>query len=557
MNKLIPMILGTSLSMLMLLCSNTPIAIAQRQAVGVTYYKIQSRWYPNEFLLEENGVVRYGTGTGNAYLWSLEEKEDAAQIRNKATGHLMGVQDGVSSVACVAAPEGNANQNAAKATNWTVDVVAGPWKFLQNKGSGKFLNIEKRKGAAECDMTEQPTDKTQWSAQWNLIHTEGPPPPPTYRKNMISVVSPAYGSEIQGDTTITLKAPGLKSATVRCWKAGGLFGENSIVAQVELNAQGEGSFVFPANQYPQGPITLRIHGRDGSANGAISDNCYLQLYNKGGIIWNQGLPAVPPQAAGMKLLYVDDFTGPLSISKNGAGATYTSHKPGGGDFSGIPFGDHESPNTPFSQIDTFLRIRADEKKNTTGLLSSLRMDGTGITANAPCYFECRFISQSAPGTWPAFWVMTKGVHKGLKEPADELDVIEAYGGEGKGNPNQRGYWIASHYWNQGPNGEKDKTQPGVYEQIRMTNLPGGGSKASWYETFHTYGVKITKEDTIYYCDNIEVKRHKTAKLSRQEPFFFFINLAIGGTSGWQKDLSRYNGIADMYVDFVRVYQGEA
>jgi hypothetical protein len=40
-------------------------------------------------------------------------------------------------------------------------------------------------------------------------------------------------------------------------------------------------------------------------------------------------------------------------------------------------------------------------------------------------------------------------------------------------------------------------------------------------------------------------------LSKEQPFFFLINLATGG--GWPVDLSRY-GAADMYVDYVRVYQ---
>jgi hypothetical protein len=31
-----------------------------------------------------------------------------------------------------------------------------------------------------------------------------------------------------------------------------------------------------------------------------------------------------------------------------------------------------------------------------------------------------------------------------------------------------------------------------------------------------------------------------------------IDLATGG--GWPVDLCRYNGLADMYVDYVRVYQ---
>ena len=34
------------------------------------------------------------------------------------------------------------------------------------------------------------------------------------------------------------------------------------------------------------------------------------------------------------------------------------------------------------------------------------MDGEGFFTKAPCYLECRFTAQSAPGTWPAFWTLT-------------------------------------------------------------------------------------------------------------------------------------------------------
>jgi hypothetical protein len=38
------------------------------------------------------------------------------------------------------------------------------------------------------------------------------------------------------------------------------------------------------------------------------------------------------------------------------------------------------------------------------------------------------------------------------------------------------------------------------------------------------------------------------------PIFFLVNFATGG--GRPVDLSRYNGVADMYVHYVRVYQGK-
>ena len=116
---------------------------------------------------------------------------------------------------------------------------------------------------------------------------------------------------MQGDTTVTLAAPGFKSVTVKCWKQGGVFGSDSTVVTVALDARGNGSFVFPASAYPHGPVTVRIRGE----NGAVKDNCYLQLYNKGGVSWNEGMPKDPPPAAkGMSLVFADDFKGRLSIS---------------------------------------------------------------------------------------------------------------------------------------------------------------------------------------------------------------------------------------------------
>lgn len=374
--------------------------------------------------------------------------------------------------------------------------------------------------------------------------------------SQVAVVSPEYGSTVKGDTTITLAAPGFKSVTVRCWKQGPGFGADSVVATVALDAKGQGSFVFPAEQYPHGPLTVRISGE----NSVTKDNCYLQLYNEGGVSWNEGLPKeLPPQARGMTVIFADDFNGPLSISSTDPKATYYDHKPPGGwqDFSKHKFSSYHSPKNPFAQRDTYLRIRASDQLNSAGLISSMKNDASGITAKAPCYFECRFIGPNAIGTWPAFWLMTDYMSdhvKGRKVPCDELDIIEAYGGEGRGHPNAfDSYMICPHAWEQGEAGKalEKKAFDALHNPIRMRKF---GIPSAWYETFHIYGCKITETETTYYCDNVEVGRHATLPLSKERPFFFLINLATGG--GWPVDLSRYHGVADMYVDYVRVCQGK-
>ncbi len=338
----------------------------------------------------------------------------------------------------------------------------------------------------------------------------------------ISVILPAYCSDIKGNTTVTFMAPGFKNVMVKCWKQGGGLGADSTVATVALDAKGNGSFVFPADAYPHGPVTVRISGE----NGAIKDNCYLQLYNLGGVSWNEGMPKDPPPAAkGMSLIFADDFNGPLSISSTDSKATYYDHKPPGGwqDFSIHTFSGHDSPKNPFSQADTYLRIRARDKTHSSGLISSMKNDASGITAKAPCYFECRLIGPNAIGTWPAFWLLTDYMTdqvKGIKVPCDELDIIEAYGGEGPHEPNAFDtYMITPHCWDQGEAGKAIEKAAfvGMHNPIRMGKF---GIPSAWFETFHIYGCKITETDTIYYCDNIEVGRHATLPLSKQSRFSF-------------------------------------
>ena len=373
----------------------------------------------------------------------------------------------------------------------------------------------------------------------------------------IMVTSPGVGSDIKGDVTVNFTAPGMASAKASCWQQPtpanpSTWGHDVDVApNIKLDDEGNGSFVFPADQFPNGPITLRIYAKD---TGKKQDMYQLQLFNQGGAVWNQGIPKTdPPAAAGMKLGFADDFDKPLSISNNGAGATYQGHKTGGGDFSGYIFSNNEGPNNPFSQVGTWLRIHASKPagtKGSTGIISSAHEDGGGFYASAPCYFECRFLAQSAPGAWPAFWLLTRPEKGSTIKGCDELDVIEAYGGMGPRNPNFIGYAATTHYWGQkGPDG---KQLSAGHTDVPMMKL---GGKSTWSTTFHTYGVKITKTDTIYYFDDIEVLRHPSGELSKTLPFFFMVNYAIGGISGWHIDLARYGNQSDMWVDYVRVYQG--
>ncbi len=62
--------------------------------------------------------------------------------------------------------------------------------------------------------------------------------------SQISVIAPEYCSEVKGDTTVTLSAPGFSSVTAKCWKQGTGFGADSTLATVNLDAHGRGDHSF-------------------------------------------------------------------------------------------------------------------------------------------------------------------------------------------------------------------------------------------------------------------------------------------------------------------------
>ncbi len=378
----------------------------------------------------------------------------------------------------------------------------------------------------------------------------------------IKVLAPRYCSNVKGDTTVVFEAKGMTRGVAKCWRqpeSDDGWGGDAVLFDGELGADARGEFVLRADAFPNGPLTVRIQAMDKSGH---QDYCELQIYNLGGVKWRQGIPASdPPGAAGMKLVYSDDFDGPLSISPDGRGAKYAAHKTGGGDFSGWPFSDPDGDCLPFGQQGSFLRIHASKPYGTngrTGILSSIRADGTGVAVPVPSYFECRLICHSAPGSWGAFWTLSKGtIGMSNDDPAfeatkkagcDELDVIECYGGYGPRNPNHGGkYGVTSHWWGQPQMGKAPHAFP---DAMKMA----GGSSWSW--TFHTYGLAITETDTVYYFDDVEVLRHPTGPVSKSQDTWFLINYAIAGISGWPYDLERYGNESDMWVDWVRVYCGK-
>ncbi|HOF18348.1 MAG TPA: family 16 glycosylhydrolase, partial [Phycisphaerae bacterium] len=379
--------------------------------------------------------------------------------------------------------------------------------------------------------------------------------PFVFPKHRISVVSPAYRANVKGDMHVLFVAPGMATAEATCWRQGTGFGADSKITPkpVALDPAGAGYFTFPADEYPHGPINVRIIAT--SADGKTVDNCYLELFNDGGVRWKEGLAnvPVPPQAEGMTLTYSDDFEKMPTISRTGAGATYCSRKPDGTEYGDAVFAEHKGPHDPFHQTETWLRIRTTyqpdvvdpfkwNRKYTTGFLASLREDGTGFHTQGgrDQYFECRMVYGAAPGIWPAFWLLSSNNYKGNPGPCDELDILENY------MPWPDTFHLARHQWGYGTVHEECQPPPKVTEI---------GGKANTVQTFHTYGCLIEKDTTTYYFDDVKVWSHPTQKYSWEVGMYFMINNAFKTSDGDRNGtFLRYGGACDLWVDWVRVFE---
>ena len=186
---------------------------------------------------------------------------------------------------------------------------------------------------------------------------------------LIRVTSPDYRSDVHGTTSIHVSAPGYRSPLeVKSWLPGGDYGSDSRVASVSLDAKGEGAFDLPADRYPHGPITVRITGTRVSDQQA--DTCYLQLYNTGesrGMRESQPRhrPALRECRSSSRTISAGLFPSQAPAMKRDMEPTNPT-----GSTQQIPFVDPTSDG-PFFQRDSYLIIRANALRNTTGLISSV------------------------------------------------------------------------------------------------------------------------------------------------------------------------------------------
>ena len=158
--------------------------------------------------------------------------------------------------------------------------------------------------------------------------------------------------------------------------------------------------------------------------------------------------------------------------------------------------------------------------------------------------EARIKFPGGGGTWPAFWMMG---NTGNWPNCGEIDIIEHIGSQ-----DTRASFALHTVMKNGTKGNN-------WAKTHFFDYPLSAD-------FHTYGIEWAQEekegkdvirffvDDVQYAEVWEEQIDNNDYWPFNKPFFFIINLAIGGNMGGTVDDAIFNQQRIMYVDWVRVWQ---
>ena len=253
---------------------------------------------------------------------------------------------------------------------------------------------------------------------------------------------------------------------------------------------------------------------------------------------------VPKHFGEYTLVWTEDFDGPQLDTD-----TWTYETGGGG------WGNNEKQyytnRTDNVRIeDGILIIQAKKEDHEGWHYTSARIKTQGKKSFKYGKIEARMCLPSGGGTWPAFWMMGENYPTAHWPGCGELDIMEHVGNQ----PTMVSYAVHTTMKNgsRGNNWSARTYQDGVENN------------------FHVYGVRW-EESEHFGCDRLTFSYDGEDKATILEdlnhiddpaywpfnqPFFFILNMAVGGNFGGNVDENAFNKDVIMKVDWIKVYQQE-
>lgn len=251
--------------------------------------------------------------------------------------------------------------------------------------------------------------------------------------------------------------------------------------------------------------------------------------------------AAPPVAEARTLVWSDEFSGPKGAAPSSKNWRAEVGGRGWGNEELQCYTNSRSNSALNGQGQLVITARrqvghtcADGARNNW---TSARLTTRGLREQKYGYIEIRARIPGGKGVFPAFWALGAD---GKKWPhAGEFDMMEYIGRSPK----------FLHYNLHGVD------QAGRHKVIRFNHAPAKPPAGRW----HTYGVRWTSTSFTYYLDGKKVgsltgvdAKKAGLRWAFQKPYYFVLNLAMGGT--WPGPVDKSITSRAMAVDYVRVYR---
>lgn len=239
-----------------------------------------------------------------------------------------------------------------------------------------------------------------------------------------------------------------------------------------------------------------------------------------------------------KLVWSDEFDG------SALDETVWSYNTGGSGWGNNEKQYYTSRPENIRVQNGMLEIEARKEQYENNAYTSARIMSKSKKTFTYGKMEARIKFPGGKGTWPAFWMMG---NTGNWPNCGEIDIIEHIGSQ-----DTRASFALHTVMKNGTKGNN-------WANTHFFDYPLSAD-------FHTYGIEWAQEekegkdvirffvDDVQYAEVWEEQIDNNDYWPFNKPFFFIINLAIGGNMGGTVDDAIFNQQRIMYVDWVRVWQ---
>lgn len=153
-------------------------------------------------------------------------------------------------------------------------------------------------------------------------------------------------------------------------------------------------------------------------------------------------------------------------------------------------------------------------------------------------FEVRAKLPPGLGTWPAIWMLPTYKQYGNWPASGEIDIMEHVGYD--------------------PEKVHISVHTKAYNHMQGTHKTAFRSVPGALSAFHTYRVDWTPDYIEGFIDDrllfrFDNERKSSAEWPFDQPFYWLLNLAVGGNWGGKEGVNPAAFPASMEIDYVRVY----